>query len=470
MSGYDFNKRDDVEYSHSYDYLGGVGLGRAEVAAEEERKSKLGTYDKVPVVPPSSMAERDEVIKIAQLVHGSSNRVSLLERIREAKDKRTSFVWDSSHPNKAYFEWALHCIDREVKGWVSIRPGAVPPLKEPLRRECASPQTINPGDTVSVNNLQKRPELNTKFGKVVGEENGRFLVEFPDIDQMVSVSKSNCTRAEGVVLKRLNAGERFPRGLQVQVANLTSEAGRAMNGRTGYVFEYLPEPGRYTVRLEGDADFKSLKESNLRVCLPLGWEERVDESSGSVYYVKSVSGEVTWKHPLFSVSNKRSQTEAGFINSEEPEEPELPKTDTVSFSREEFLQEEQKRLKLDKKEKAKGMTKDKIVAKLDALRALCDWIPPRDETAPIYIGTPRVLLGNIEAAATETEKTKFLFIALAIMLADYMQLKFNKTQLAELSLRVDELVDNGGAPFDPAIVAWIESGLKIAIPISYTIY
>jgi hypothetical protein len=454
MSTYDFNKREETEYSHSYDYLGGMGLGREEVEAERVRKSKLGTYDLLPIAPPSSVVERGEVIKTARLVHASKSRETLLAKISEVKDSRTSFLWNTSHPNHAYFEWVLHCLDREVNDWESIRPGDKPSVSQ------QTSATLNPpriGDLVEVKNLRTRPELNGKSGKIVREENGRFLVEFSDIVQTVSVSKSNCFPLDPSRARVPSNG--YPVGLKVEVIGLASEAGRLLNGSTGYIVEFKSDSGRYLVRLEGDTDFKSLKEENLFVLLPPGWEQRKDESSGKPYYVHA--GAVHWEHPILKSSKKRSE----FIDPEDDEPVNLP----TDFDREEFLQQEKKRLKLDKKEKSRGMTKERIQDQLDQLRSLCPVIPAKS-SSPLYVGTPRILLSNIESAESEDERTKFLFVALCIMLDDYMQLKFNKTQLAGLSFRLDELIESGGPPFDPAIVAWIKSGMQIAIPVSYTVY
>ena len=162
---YDFNKREDTEYSHSYDYLSGVGLGRSEVQAELDRRAKLGTYDLDPVGPPS---DAGEVVKIANLIIGNKERESLVKKIGEVKDKRLEFVWNDNHVNHKYFKWALHCIDRQVKDWQQIRPGQ----KKQVKPSAAySSVPIEVGNTVQIENIKARRELNGKVGIVVREEN-----------------------------------------------------------------------------------------------------------------------------------------------------------------------------------------------------------------------------------------------------------------------------------------------------------
>ena len=190
MSSYDFNKREDYDYSFSYAYLGGVGLGKSEVEAERIRKSKLGTYDMTPVDPPLG-GHRDEVIKIANMINSSKQREELVKKIFETKDSRLEFVWNKKHQLNPYFDWALHCLDRQVIGWENIRQGSVT-FNEPVFSEAAKPsRQLKVGDTVEISNIKSRPELNGKIGKIFSVSNDRMMVEFSDINQTVSIAKSN---------------------------------------------------------------------------------------------------------------------------------------------------------------------------------------------------------------------------------------------------------------------------------------
>lgn len=199
---YDFNKREDFEYSHSFDYLGGVGLGKAEVASQRERDSKRGKYDMVPVAAPDNVEEKEEIIRASTMIHRSNNRSSLLEKIAQLRDPRMEFVWNASHRHHSYFQWALHCIDREVKDWTSILPSthrSESKYRAPDNLPTKTERSFQIDDWVEISGIQARPELNGKRGQIkhIDSKTHRFQIEFSDILQTVSISESKCRHSDG---------------------------------------------------------------------------------------------------------------------------------------------------------------------------------------------------------------------------------------------------------------------------------
>lgn len=463
MSSYDFNKREDYDYSFSYDFLGGIGLGKSEVEAERIRASKIGTYDLTPVDPPNSVHDRLEVIKIAKMIHTSGQRESLVAKIFETKDKRLEFVWNKNHLHHFYFEWALHCIDRRVENWEEIRKGSEP---EPFGPETVL-EEVKIGDTVEISNIKSRPELNSKHGRIVSMTSDRFMVEFADINQTVSIAKTNCVLVSGSSTEALWKAS-FPRGLSVVIHGLTSDQGKVLNGLHATIVDHKSD--RYLVRLEDSpvADLKSIKENNLHVPPPTGWAEKVDESSGKSYYVNSENGDVSWEHPILSRSRKRvigKSREFVKLDVDESDTDPSPVETESSFKREEFLREESKRLKLERRENKSAKPVDiaeTIASKLNELRAvLCI------TEDIIFAGTPREMLGEIRNSSGDA-KSKLIFASLCMILEDYKKLKFNKNQLIGLGDKIDDVIENGGV-FPDHVVAWVEGGLQLAVPVRYSV-
>jgi hypothetical protein len=153
-------------------------------------------------------------------------------------------------------------------------------------------------------------------------------------------------------------------------------------------------------------------------------------------------------HEEFSDSEAREETESG-------------------FTREEFLREEAKRLKLDrrgKKTATKSIDMTETVAhKLDDLRNTLGFA--REEA--LFSGNPRDLLEKIREC-TDDAKLKFLFAGLCMILEDYKKLKFNKNQLTVLGDKIEDVIENEGH-FPVSVIGWIESGLQIAIPTRYSV-
>jgi hypothetical protein len=454
---YDFNKREETEYSHSFDYLGGVGLGKAEAHASRERELKRGKYDMVPVDPPTDITLRDEIIKIAQMLHASPQKEALILKIEQARDKRMEFVWNKKHVNHPFFEWATHCVDREVPNWTSIRHSSENSQKT-ASTERPTQTPIKLGEWVEISDVQARPELNGKRGIVrTVNPNGRLEVDFPDIAQIVSLALNKCSKSSLVGAKPVG-DNRLPSGLKVEVANLTSEQGKLLNGLKGYIMEFNEETDRYTVRL--DVSIKSLKSENLHVCLPPGWEEHVDPSSGEKFFRNLETRKVSWEHPILGGKKRKIATtfvEEEFVNHEPESENEHEKDE--EFDRSEFLVDERKRLRLDKKRT--GIKEDTVRKLLNLVRHEFGLSEP-SLGAPLFEGTPAALLERLN-----TRSPKDLVIGLELVFQDLSKLKFNKRQIAGFAEHLDQILEE--KPFSDEMIDWLEGALKIAMPVSYTI-
>lgn len=464
---YDFNKREDNDYSHSYDYLGGVGLGRDEVKADRLKEAQKGKYDLEPVDPPP---ETEEVVRIATLVHKAKERDALLKKIREVKDRRMEVVWNTSHRAHAYFLWALHCMDREVVNWQSVRRG------NPQRRVSEAPppqRSIKIRDNVEVSNLKARPELNGKTGTVTGENetNTRWLVEFSDIMQTVSISRDNCTWTNKVIS---STSKTLPRGLKVEIRKLTSDTGKLLNGMEAYISEFNADSQRYLVRLDLTGEIKSLKEENLYIPPPSDWIERIDESSGKSFFVHSKSGETTWRHPILRrVTHKRKtdekETKDEFIGAESSssqDDAEAPSADEeTGFDRTSFLLQEEKRLRLDKKRNFSGKKIDEVIQeRLTVLRGILG-LPPENDAEPLFVGYPKMLLESLKSNPVDARS---LFTATKVVFEDFKKLKFNKQQLSGLLDRIDLVIEEESFSVDST--EWIVGALQLASPVGYSVH
>jgi hypothetical protein len=459
--GYDFNKREDFDYSHSFDYLGGVGLGKAEVQAEKKRLSELGKYDLDPVDPPEGPAAQ-EVIRLAENVHKSSQRDSLLQKIAEMKDSRTEFVWNKSHRLHPYYVWALHCLDREVPNWTSIRKGNQKPKSKHTEPKVTRTLEVRIGDWVEVSDVQARPELNGKRGCVKSRTpNNRFEVEFPDIAQTVSLAASKCHRSETSGVSATPEGQ-LPKGLKVEVTNLQSEEGKLLNGSIGFVVEYNNYSKRYTVRL--DQTTKALKKENLHVCLPPGWSEHIDPSTGETFYKEiGGTGKTSWEHPILG-KRKRKPVETEFVAEPEDVEEDGNEQHDEDFNRAEFVAEESKRLRLDKK---RSQASPELVRKLLNLVRSQFGLGEPNPNFPLFVGTGRVLLETLDGCNSADRPGK-LVIGLELIFQDLCNLKFNKKQLIGFAEHLDEILE--GKSFTPRMEDWIIAALRISIPISFTVF
>lgn len=455
---YDFNKREDFDYSHSYDYFGGMGLGRSEVEAEKMRKEKLGTYDLEPVDPPSDPAQEAESVRLAHVLHESKERDALIKRVVELKDKRMEVIWNKDHPNHKYLIWALHCLDRQIVDWQLIRRGCSGARSSSVPKDFTEPiSKVQIGARVEIDNLKSRPELNHKIGTVVREEGTRWIVEFRDIQQTVSISKSNCSYTNKTLKRDPNL---LPKGLKVRIMNLTSDSGKFLNGIDGYVISHNAE--RYTIRLDSSSELKAIKRDNLHVVLPNEWTERYDDSEGKFFFVNSNTGETSWVHPILGNVKSPEAKRSEVIR--QADESESDKDESEGFERAQFLREEAKRLKLDKKHDSATVSSLKIEEALLNLRTVFNVVKGEH---PFFVGFPRDLVQIITESSDE-EKAKWLILGLVLLSEDLKQLKFNKKQLTCLLEKIESIIEDKS--FSPEITDWIIGGLKIAIPYSHSLY
>jgi hypothetical protein len=75
------------------------------------------------------------------------------------------------------------------------------------------------------------------------------------------------------------------------------------------------------VRLDHDGNIKKVKEDNLRVACPPGWEEHFDASANKYYYRNIETGNIQWDHPVLKQEKKNEPAMNKVVESEDqPEE------------------------------------------------------------------------------------------------------------------------------------------------------
>ena len=461
---YDFNKREDHDYSHSYDFLGGMGLGRSEMEAEIMLRDKLGTYDMQPVEPPENSSEEDQVIRLATLIKESKDRRSLLKRAEQCRDRRMEVLWNQDHRYHKYFQWALHCMDREVVNWRMIRAGhdKSMPDRKPKSEMITKPEA-QLGDNVEIDNVKSRPELNGKIGKITSDTGDRWIVDFDDIQQSVSLSKQNCIHTNRSEIFPKNE---LPKGLKVEIRDLTSESGKLLNGQEGYIMQRKND--RYFIRLVDSNQLKAIKPENLHVVLPPGWDEKFDSSTGKKFFINP-SGLTSWDHPILNTSSCKARSTDEFVNhhgdmGDKTDDP-SDREDPGEFNRSQFLRDEAKRLKLDKKREFSTVDWKMVENHLSGLR---DSFRVDKLEKPSFIGLPKDLLENLNTASSSEELTKWLVISFVLLAEDLRQLKFNKKQIAVLIEKIDSVIEE--KTFNQDMIDWIIGGLKVAMPFSYTLH
>jgi hypothetical protein len=445
---FNFNKKDDFDYNAGYDYLGGVGLGRAEEEANRIKLAVRGTYDLEPVEPPSDTNLVDKILKTANTIHRSKNRCTLVGKIKQAMDSSMRFVWDTTSPSHAYYEWAQHCIDREVQNWPCIRP--TNQKSAPISKNESQIYKPVVGDWVEVFGIQSRPELNGKYGSVISEASGRMQVLFPDIHETVSIKISNLKKSKR---RKIIDKKVLPKGLKIQIVNLNSDKGQMLNGQCGTVTDYSPPPvDRYMIRLDLDNSSKNVKIENIKIPLPTGWVELFDESLDKVYYSNNETKQTTWTHPIFHYDP--SHNENSDIDDEEEEDGE--------FSRNQFLKEEEERLGLNKKKQKTAESIEHVILKF---REQFGIRPPSG--VPLFVGTPRGLAEDIELNLNKNLKgIEKIYITIEIIRNDLNKLMNNKIQFSELIDNIEKIENSEYIPN----LSYFTSALKIAVPETYTIY
>lgn len=326
---YDFKKREDWDYGHSYGYMAGW-LGQEEAAAEKKRKRKMGKTD-FPAPPlPQDAALVDTIEKSALHVHKSPDS-DVFERLIREKNKGKpgwGFLEETGH-GYDYYKFVRHCLDRKVEP----RPLAQKALQIKEDREKKEANVRNnvftagsgapapkkeavfkTGELMEVLGLKNQADFN---GKIV-----RVLRYYPDLDRYEV--KFEGGRYDGVAAKlreenlmysaveektvleskELPEGE-IPNGTKVEIRGLQSETARWLNGQIALVVQWDVEGERYDLRLEVNNAIKKVKPANIQIPLPAGWEEHYDEHLSRHYYINTKTQKVTWKHP--TVANTRGK-------------------------------------------------------------------------------------------------------------------------------------------------------------------
>eukprot|EP00418_Pyrodinium_bahamense_P077148 CAMPEP_0179049684 /NCGR_PEP_ID=MMETSP0796-20121207/20338_1 /TAXON_ID=73915 /ORGANISM="Pyrodinium bahamense, Strain pbaha01" /LENGTH=562 /DNA_ID=CAMNT_0020746165 /DNA_START=21 /DNA_END=1706 /DNA_ORIENTATION=- len=327
---YDFKKREDWDYKHTYDYMAGW-LGQAQTEAEKKRKKKLGTTD-MPAPPvPQDRALADSIEKTARYVYKSDDP-AVFERLVQEKNKGKpgwDFLAENGEGND-YYKFVRHCYEREV----DPRPLAEQARKVKEDRELKQANAKNNvfaagmgeatpklkeakfkvGELMEVIGLKNKPDYNGKIVRVVNFhpevdryevkfEGGRYdtvVVKLREENLMYSAVQERDVDED----KEMPEGE-IPNGTKVDIRGLQSETAKWMNGQKAIVVQWDKDSERYEVRLEINNDIKKVKPLNLRVELPEGWEEHWDEHLQRFYYMNNKTQKVTWKHP--TVNNQRGK-------------------------------------------------------------------------------------------------------------------------------------------------------------------
>mmetsp|Transcript_4802 Transcript_4802/g.15061 ORF Transcript_4802/g.15061 Transcript_4802/m.15061 type:complete len:543 (+) Transcript_4802:136-1764(+) len=328
---YDFKKREDWDYKHTYKFMAGW-LGQAEAEAEKKRKKKLGTTDMPPPPAPTDAALADLIEKTARHVH-KSNDPTVFERVIQDKNKGNrswAFLEEGGEGND-YYKFARHCLEREV----DPRPLAEQARKVIMDRELKQANARNNvfaagmggeqklplkeaafknGELMEVVGLRNKPDYNGKIVRVMKYHPAadRYEVQFEGGRYNTVVVKlreenlmySSVTKRDAEDEEEMPEGE-IPNGTKVNIHSLQSEAARWMNGQKAVVVQWDKETERYELRLELNNDIKKVKPANVKVELPEGWEEHYDEHLSRSYFINTKTQKVTWKHPTIVNSRAR---------------------------------------------------------------------------------------------------------------------------------------------------------------------
>mmetsp|Transcript_12862 Transcript_12862/g.35321 ORF Transcript_12862/g.35321 Transcript_12862/m.35321 type:complete len:540 (-) Transcript_12862:62-1681(-) len=327
---YDFKKREDWNYTHTYDYMAGW-LGQEKTEAEKKRKKKLGKTDLAAPSVPLDRSLADNIEKTARYVHKSDDP-GVFERLIQDKNRGKpgwGFLEENGEGND-YYKFVRHCYEREV----DPRPLAEQAKKikddRDLKQANAKNNVFTAGmgsetpkkkdpvfkkdELMEVVGIKAKPDYNGKIVRVIGYhpdvdryevkfEGGRYdtvVVKLREENLMYSAVQEVDPDAE----KEMPEGE-IPNGTRINIRGLQSEAAKWLNGQKGIVVQWDKDAERYEVRLDVNNDIKKVKAANVKVELPEGWEEHYDEHLQRSYFVNTKTQKVTWKHP--TVANQRGK-------------------------------------------------------------------------------------------------------------------------------------------------------------------
>mmetsp|Transcript_24898 Transcript_24898/g.83019 ORF Transcript_24898/g.83019 Transcript_24898/m.83019 type:complete len:560 (+) Transcript_24898:94-1773(+) len=328
---YDFKKREDWDYKHTYEYMAGW-LGQGEAEEAKKRKRLLGKVDMPAPSLPTDLALVEHIEKTAQHIHKSAD-AAIFERLIQEKNKGKAgweFMVEGGNAND-YYKFVRHALERKVEPRALAEQARK--VKEDREKKennvrnnvftATSGEPTKPKDKeavfkkdelMEVLGVKSKPDYNGKIVRVlkyhpdvdryeVRFEGGRYdtvVVRLREDNLMYSAVQTRDKDDD----KEFPEGE-IPNGTRIEVRSLQSEAARWMNGQKGIVVMWDKDTERYELRLDFDNSIKKVKPGNIKVELPEGWEELFDEHVGRYYYLNTKSQKVTWKHP--TVANSRAK-------------------------------------------------------------------------------------------------------------------------------------------------------------------
>ncbi|CAK9034367.1 unnamed protein product [Durusdinium trenchii] len=319
---FDFKRREDWDYKHSYSFMAGW-LGQDEAKEAQRRKKKIGTVDEQAPPLPKDNSLVETIEKTAKHVH-RSNDPTVFEHLIQEKNKGRA-GWDflqEGGEGREYYLFCRHCCEREVEP----RPLALHARKVKEDRELKQANAkanvftgyqgteipkktekdakFQIGELMEVIGVKSKPDYNGKIVRVmkfypeadryeVKFEGGRYdtvVVKLKEENLMYSAMREKEVQER----KEMPEGE-IPNGTKVEISGLQSDAAKWMNGQKAIVVCWDKDTERYEVRLSINNDVKKVKAANLRLEVPEGWE--VDTTTSTQ--------KVTWKHP--TVTNQRGK-------------------------------------------------------------------------------------------------------------------------------------------------------------------
>jgi len=332
---YDFKRREDWGYAHTFEYMAGW-LGESEAIAEKKRKKKLGNIDLTPPPLPTDMAQVELIEKTAQHIH-KAKESEVFERLIQDKNKGKDgwgFLTETGYGHD-YYLFCRHCLSREV----DPRPLAEKARRVKDDREVKQANTKNnvfaaggpasssaaaapkrearfkKGELMEVLGIKAKADYNGQIVRILSYDSkgDRYEVKFEGgryDTVVVKLREENMmhTMVEEAQVKENKEstpeGE-IPNGTKVEIRGLQAESAKWLNGQKGIVVSWDKDTERYEVRLALNNDVKKVKAGNVKIELPEGWEEHWDEHLNRHYYINSKTEKVTWKHP--TVANIRGK-------------------------------------------------------------------------------------------------------------------------------------------------------------------
>ncbi|CAD7966723.1 unnamed protein product [Amoebophrya sp. A120] len=184
---------------------------------------------------------------------------------------------------------------------------------------------FTPGSRVEVIGLKAKPELNGEFAivKSYNATSERFQILFEKLKIEIAVRAGNLMFAKDQAKFQNDKEDKkwtadIPQNTKVEIKDLTSDAGKLLNGSKGIVVNFDEETKRYLVKMLTNRNvetnqIKKLKFENLKCELPKGWTEHFDEHMGKFFYRHTDSNRIQWKHPVLKQRvNRKNENKDAF--------------------------------------------------------------------------------------------------------------------------------------------------------------